>query len=786
MGAGIAAHLANAGCKTFLLDIVPKEGDDRSAIAKKAIKAMLKDKRAPLMSKRFAPRLVAGNIDDDLERAVSESDIVIEAVIERLDIKRDLFTKMAKAAGPETVLATNTSGIPIGAIAEVLPADAQKRVVGMHFFNPPRWMHLLEVIPSDYTDPEVVAAASRFSDVVLGKGVVDCRDTPNFIGNRIGVGEMLFSFAATSAGGYTVEEVDYLNGPLMGRPKTGSHRLGDLVGLDVLGHVVKNLQDTLSGDPSAPNYDPLYDRIAVPPVIQKMYEKNWLGDKTGQGFYKKTKDESGKRVILSLDLESLEYRPQQKARFEELKSIRKLEPLERRIHDAMRVEGRAGDFLRKVYLPLMNYAATLVGQICETPKQVDDAMCWGYGWTIGPFAMWDAVGVKWGVEQLQATGETVAPAALALLEKHGDEATWFGGEPTSPKVFAGADADYVDIETPEGMIFLDPIKKSGGEIHKTSTAALLDIGDGVACLEFRSKMNIIDQGVVELLTTAPQLLADKGFSALVIGSQDNDFCVGANIMQMIAGIMQKAWDAIEEGVASLQNAVMGLRHGPIPVVVAPYGRVLGGGVEVCLHGDAVQASADTFMGLVEIGVGVLPAGGGLKEIVRRASQWADQVPDGGDPYEWVRRGFEMAATAKVSMSAHEARENGFLRRTDGITFHKSRVIADAKKRALALVQQGYVPPDRNEPINVVGAPRGTSFMLGAQLFEWGGYASEHDKLIGRKIAHVLSGGMTPTATTVTAQHLLDLEREAFVSLCGEEKTLARMQHMLEKGKPLRN
>jgi 3-hydroxyacyl-CoA dehydrogenase len=785
MGAGIAAHLANAGCRTWLLDIVPKDARDRSAIAKGAIKAMLKDKRAPLMSKAFAARITPGNIDDDLQSAAAESDIVIEAVVERLDVKKSLFERVAEAAAPECVLATNTSGIPIGAIANELPEAARKQLVGMHFFNPPRWMHLLEIIPSAHTDPAVVEATSRFSDVALGKGVVVCRDTPNFIGNRIGVGEMLFSFAATTAGGYTVEEVDFLNGPLMGRPKTGSHRLGDLVGLDVLGHVVENLQQNLSGDASADNFDPIYDRIQIPPVLKKMYERKWLGDKTGQGFYKKAKDDKGKRVILSLDLETMEYRPQQKARFEELKQIRKLEPLSRRIHEAIRVEGRAGDFLRQVYLPLFNYAAHLTGSICDDPKQIDDAMCWGFGWRMGPFAMWDAVGVKWGVEQLKKQGETVAPAVLALLEKHGDDATWYGGEPTAPQIFTGAENDYQPIETPPGMLFLDPIKKSGGEIFTTSTAALLDIGDGVGCLEFRSKMNIIDEGVIELMGKATSVLEDKGFSALVIGSQDDDFCVGANIMQMIAWIMQKDWKGIEAGVAALQDTVMSLRHGSMPVVAAPYGRVLGGGVETSLHAHAIQASADTFMGLVEIGVGVLPAGGGLKEICRRASAWASQVPD-GDPYEWVRRGFEAAATAKVSMSAHEARETGWLTPQDGITFHKSRVIADAKKRALSLVQAGFVPPDRDEPIHVIGAPRGASFMMGTQMFAWGGYATEHDKLIGQKIAHVLSGGMTLAPTTVTAQHLLDLEREAFVSLCGEEKTLARMQHMLETGKPLRN
>jgi 3-hydroxyacyl-CoA dehydrogenase len=785
MGAGIAAHLAGAGCRVHLLDVVAPTGKDRSAIARAAIAALPGDKRSPLMSRRFASRIVAGNVEDDLASAAAHSDLVIEAVVERLDVKRDLFTRAAAAAGPACVLATNTSGIPIGAIAQALSAEARRRLVGMHFFNPPRWMHLLEVVPGAETDPKVVDAVARFSERVLGKGVVVCRDTPNFIGNRIGVGEMLLTFEAASSGDYTVEEVDFLNGPLMGRPKTGSHRLGDLVGLDVLAHVVDNLRRTLSGDPGAPNYDPLYDRLQLPPVLAQLIERKWLGDKTGQGFYKKTRDESGASVILSLDLHTLEYRPPRKARFEELDRIRRIEPLERRVREALRASGRAGEFLRRVYLPLFDYAAALLGRICDTPREIDDAMRWGYAWKLGPFALWDAVGLGFSIETLEAMGRPVAPAARALLERHGPDARWFAGEPDAPTVFVGGTADYAPIRTAPDVIVLDRLARTGKEIAKSTTAALIDIGDGVGCLEFRSKMNIIDEGVLQMLATAPALLAERGFSALVVGSQADDFCVGANIMQMIQWIVQKDWAGIEKGVALLQNTLMDLRHGTMPVVAAPYGRVLGGGVELCLHAHDVQASADTFMGLVEIGVGVLPAGGGLKEICRRGSEWAGQVPD-GDPYDWVRRGFENAATARVSTSAEEARELGFLRAGDGVTFHRARVVADAKRRALALVQRGELPPDREEPIRVVGAPRGASFMLGAQLFEWGGYASAHDKLIARKIAHVLSGGMTPTATTVTAQRLLDLEREAFVSLCGEPKTLARMQHMLETGKPLRN
>jgi 3-hydroxyacyl-CoA dehydrogenase len=786
MGAGIAAHLANAGIRTFLLDIVPKGVDAdapkaaRNKLALGALKLLPKAKPPALMLKDFAARITPGNFDDDLADAVGQSDIVIEAIIERLDIKRSVFAKVAAAAKPHTVLATNTSGIPIADIAEGLPEDARKHLLGLHFFNPPRWMHLLEVIPSKFTAQEVVDEVAEFSDRVLGKGVVLCRDTPNFIGNRIGIGEMLLTFAATQEGGYTIEEVDTLNSKPIGRPKTGSYRLGDMVGLDVAGHVIRNLRDALSGDPSADNYDPLHEKMVLSQAMQTLLDKGWFGDKSGQGFYKKTKNDAGKRVILSFDLETLDYRERKEPSFPELKGLRG--SLSSRVHAAMRLEGRAGEFYRKVYLPLFNYSATLTGKICDTPKQIDDAMKWGYGWSMGPFELMDAAGPAWCAAQMRELGIEPAPAITKLLEQ-GDDATWYKGRRgKDQQIFDGE--NYVDVETPAGMLILDAYKPEA-EIQTNSSAALIDIGDGVALLEFRSKANVLDEGVVTLMREAPELLRDKGFGALVIGSQDDHFCRGANLLQIGMAAMQKKWDELEAAVNGLQQTVMNLRHGPLPVVVAPYGQTLGGGCEVSMHGDHIQANADLFMGLVEIAVGVLPAGGGLKEIARRASAHAAQL-NPTDVFDWVRRGFEAAATGKVSMSAFEARATGWLRPSDGITFHKNRVVADAKRAALALVAGNYVPPDRNEPIHVMGAPGGANLMLGIHEFGWGGFASEHDQLIGTKMIHVLSGGMKPTAGTVTAQELLDLEREAFLSLCGTEKTLARIQHMLETRKPLRN
>jgi 3-hydroxyacyl-CoA dehydrogenase len=792
MGAQIAAHLANAGVRTHLLDIVPKNADPgvsgrgRNAAALRAIAQMMKGKPAPFMRPAFASRITAGNLEDDLERAVAESDLVIEAVIERLDIKQPLFDRIAKAAPAHAILATNTSGLPIGSIAENLPDSARKRVVGMHFFNPPRYMHLLEVVASKYTAPEVVRELSQFSDEVLGKGIVPCRDTPNFIGNRIGIAEMLLTFKHAFDGGYTVEEVDLLNGKLMGRPKTGSFRLGDLVGIDVAALVIQNLAQTTSADPSAPNYDELNPIMAVHPQIEKMFEKGMRGDKTNQGFYKKSRDDQGKRKILSLDLQTLAYRERQEPDFPELAKIKKMRDLGERVAAALRAEGRAGEFLRNVYLPLFNYAAARLGEIADRPKEIDDAMCWGYGWELGPFALWDAAGVAWGVRQLETMGIEVAPAAKTLLERQGEGATWYGGTVGEPTVWVPAKTAYAPMPPRPGIIVLSARKALGGVLAGNDAATLVDLGDGIACLEFHSKMNSLGKDVLEQLGNAvPTLEQRGGFRGLVVGNQGDNFSVGADAFMILALAGQKKWDELDQAVATFQQTMMSLRHATMPVVVAPHGMALGGGCECVMHGAAVVANAESYVGLVEVGVGLIPAGGGLKEIVRRASQWASQVDD-GDPYPWVRRGFECVATAKVATSAHEAVSLGFMRQDDTIVFNKHRVIARAKQRAIALAEGGFGPPDRLEPIHVVGASRGASFFMGVQLFEWGGYASAHDKLIGQKIAHVLSGGMQIVPSTVTAQHLLDLEREAFISLCGEQKTRDRIAHMLQTGKPLRN
>jgi 3-hydroxyacyl-CoA dehydrogenase len=788
MGAQIAAHLANCGIKTFLLDIVPAGASAaaRSDLAAKAIKQLSKSKPPALMLPAFIDRISGGNLEDDLERCVGQSDLVIEAVVERLDIKQALFAKVAAFAQADAVLATNTSGIPINAIAANLPDHAAARLVGLHFFNPPRYMHLLEVVPSaaSATNEALLASLRRFGSDVLGKGVVVCKDTPNFIGNRIGTAEMILTFELAQKG-YTVEEVDLLNGSLMGRPRSGSFRLGDMVGLDILVHVINNLRNAVSDDPSAKNFDPLKSRLNVPAVVHSLVDSKRLGDKTGSGFYRKAKDADGKSVIESLDLATLNYRAQQKAAFPELRDIAKTPQLERRAAAALRAEGRAGDFLRALYLPLFNYAATLVGSICESPQDIDEAMCWGYGWKLGPFALWDAVGLHWSKSAMESLGIKPAPAFIELLEKSGEKAQWYGYDSAfAPTVYVpsrGVSPYYAR----KGELSLAHIKARGADLDKTSTAGLIDLGDGIACVEFRSKMNTLDEGVLTMLARAPQVAREKGFIGLVIGNQEDDFSLGANLMQVMAWIMSKNFAAIESAVATFQNTMMDLRHAPIPVVGAPFGRTLGGGVELSLHCDALVAHAELYMGLVELGVGLLPAGGGLKEICRRAAAWADQVPD-GDGYPWVLRGFQMAAGAKVSGSAHEARANGWLATTDSICANKAQQIAAAKRRALALATAGYEAPSRHEPIAVIGGNRAANFVLGAKVFQWGGYASEHDRLIAVKIAHVLGGGSSLMPTSVSAQHLLDLEREAFVSLCGEPKTLARIGHTLEKGKPLRN
>lgn len=785
MGAQIAAHLANAGIRTFLLDMVPRgtaadaPKSARNALALGALAALLKAKPAAYTDPAHAARLTPGNLEDDLERACAASDLVIEAVVERLDVKQSLFTRVAAAAGPHTILTSNTSGLAIGAIAEGLPESARARLVGMHFFNPPRYMHLLEVIPSKYSDPEIVADLADFSDRVLGKGVVVCRDTPNFIGNRVGIAEMLLTFCSTTAGDYTIEDVDLLNGQLMGRPRTGSYRLGDMVGLDVVGHVIKNLSEVLSDDPASPNYDDLHDLMVVPPMIEQMLARRMLGDKTKGGFYRKV----GK-AIQALDLHTLEYRETKPANLPELAEISKIRDLGKRVHAALRAPGRAGDFLRQVYLPLFNYAAHRTGVIADTPKQIDDAMCWGYGWALGPFGLMDAAGVRWCADQLLASGVALAPALSELLASQGDDARWYAGTPSAPTVFVPG-AGPQPVPTPAGVLILAAEKHRRGELHRNDTASLIDIGDGIACLEFRGKMNVLDDGAVTMMQDAlPTLARIGGFRGLVIGNQGDNFCAGADLRAILRAAEAKDFAALERAVATLQDALMGLRHGELPVVVAPHGMTLGGGVEVTLHGHAVVANSELYMGLVEIGVGLLPAGGGLKEMCRRASEWAAQSPD-GDPYPLLRRAFENAAAGKVSTSAHEARLLGFLRPDDTIVFHRARVLADAKRRAIGLAEAGHLPPDRDAAITLMSTGRGASLLMGAQMFFWGGYASAHDQKIAQKIAHVLAGGMTgkPTAT---AQQLLDLEREAFCSLASEPATVARVKHMLETGKPLRN
>lgn len=787
MGAGIAAHLAAAGCTVYLLDLVapPREGKpapSRNAIAEAALQALTKSRPPALMSKSVLTRIVPGNLEDDLERAASQSDLVLEAVVERLDVKQRLFERVVQAARPDTIFATNTSGIPIHAIAHSLPPAARQRFVGLHFFNPPRWMHLLELIPTPETSSALVAELSQFCDRVLGKGVVLCRDTPNFIGNRIGIAEMLLTFQAALAGGYTIEEVDLLNGPLLGRPKTGSFRLGDLVGLDVVSHVVRNLEENLSSDPTSPQFDPLYASFQVPEVIQHLIQQGHLGDKTGAGFYKKSRDEAGKGQILALDLSTLNYRPTQAPAFPELAAVQKL-PLTERVPAVLQLEGRAGDLLRSIYLPLFNYVSSLTGVICESPQEIDDAMRWGYGWQLGPFELLDAAGISWVVSELRKNNQEPASALQELLDEKGEGARFYSGSLLKPTVWVPRRGEMPKKRAP-GIIELTPLR-STHTLKENPSAALIDLGDGVACLEFRSKANVLDDGVVQMLSEAPEFLLQKGFRGLVIGNQEEHFCRGANLAYIAERIAAKDFDAIEQAVRALQDAFMGLRHSPIPVVAAPRGQTLGGGTELCLHADEVQAFADLFLGLVEVGVGLLPAAGGLKEIARRAAHWAQQVP-GTDPYHFIRRGFDAVATARVSSSALEAQENGFLSPQDGISFHPFRVISDAKKRALALAERGYVPPSRKERIPIIGQPGAANLLMGLQLFAWGGYASEHDKLIGSKIVHVLSGGQKNVGTTLTAQDFLDLEREAFVSLTGEPKTRERIEFMLKNKKPLRN
>lgn len=788
MGAGIAAHLSNAGVPTLLLDIAPKEltADEekyglsldsptvRNRIVNSLFDAAKKLKPAPFMLADNAKLIKLGNFQDDLEK-IRDCDLVIEAVVENLEIKHKLFAEVEKHRKPGTVIASNTSGIPIDAIAEPFSDDFKEHFLGIHFFNPPRYMKLVEVIPGTRTSGEIACKITGFLDRRLGKGVVPAKDRPNFIANRIGTFGMMATVHEMLAMGFTPTEVDQMTGKAIGHASSATFRTSDLVGLDVLAHVNKNLYPAVPDDEDR-------DVFKLPELIERMLDAKLLGDKTKGGFYKKSNDAEGKTQILELDLETFEYKPQQKSKFPSLDAAKQIEDLPRRIRSLVWGEDRVGDFLWKTMSRTFRYSANRIPEIADTIVEIDNAIKWGFGWEIGVFESWDAVGVAESIERMRSEGQQIPESVEKMIAS--GATSFYRSENGFTFYYDLVAGGYKPMPERPGVLVLKSVKDRTGVIKANAGASLIDIGDGVACLEFHSKMNSIGADTVGMMNFALDEV-ERNFKGLVVGNQGGNFSAGANIMMLLLAAQEEEWDDINLIVAGLQRAVMRLRYSPKPVVTAPYGLTLGGGCEIAIHGNRVRAAAETYIGLVEVGVGVIPAGGGTKEMTMRAMDAAQKVPD-ADPLNFLKKTFEMIGMGKVATSAQEARAWGFLRDIDSISMNGDRLIADAKQEVLNLDAYGFVAPVPREDIYVIGEAGLAAMKLALHMMKQGGFISGHDQLIGQKLAYVMSGGNMNHPAFVSEQYLLDLEREAFLSLCGERKTQERLAGMLKTGKPLRN
>lgn len=788
MGAGIAAHLANAGIPTLLLDIAsgditPEEEKKgltagspqvRNRVVNTLFEAAKKLKPAPFMSADNAKLIETGNFAEDLAK-IKDCDLVIEAVVENLDIKHKIFGEVEKHRKLGAVIASNTSGIPIESIAEPFSDDFKAHFLGTHFFNPPRYMKLVEVIPGKQTSGEVARAITAFLDRRLGKGVVPAKDRPNFIANRIGTFGMMAVVHEMVAMGFTPTEIDQITGKAIGHASSATFRTSDLVGLDVLVHVNRNLYPAVPEDEDR-------DVFLIPPIIEQMLEKKLLGDKTKGGFFKKTRNADGKTEILDLDLDSFEYKPRQKTRFPSLDTAKAIDDLPKRVKALVGGDDRVGEFLWKTTSRLCRYAANRIPEIADTIVEIDNAIKWGFGWEIGVFEAWDAIGVGESVERMKKEGQPIPDNVQKMLDSGAE--TFYKGETGEKFFYDLVGGGYKPVPERPGVLVLKSVKDRTGVIKTNPGAALVDIGDGVACLEFHSKMNSIGGDTVQMINFALDEV-ERNFNGLVVGNQGGNFSAGANIMMLLMAAQEEEWDDINMMVRALQNAVMRLRYSAKPVVTAPYGLTLGGGCEIAMHGDRVQAAAETYIGLVEVGVGVIPAGCGTKEMTMRAMDAARAVPD-ADPLAFLKKAFEMIGMGKVATSAQEARSWGFLREIDAISMNGDRLIADAKQEVLNLVSLGYVQSVERTDIYVMGEAAESAMKLALHMMRQGGYISDHDQLIGKKLARVMAGGSINHATEVSERYLLDLEREAFVSLCGERKTQERIAAMLKTGKPLRN
>jgi len=789
MGSQIAAHLANARIPTLLLDIAPREltadeqargltlesADVRNRIARGGLEAAKKARPAAFFTSDLASLLTIGNFEDDLPK-LQDCDLIIEAVVENLEIKRSLYERVEQYRRSGSVLASNTSGIPLKQLAAGRSEDFRVHFLGMHFFNPPRYMHLVELIRTEWTKPEVSCSMFGFLDERLGKGVVVAKDRPNFIANRIGTFGALVTMRTMLEDGYSIEEVDKITGPAAGRPKTATFRTFDLVGLDVFAHVVKNLHENLPDDPEREGF-------VMPEFVTKMIEKGLLGNKTKAGFYQRKKSDGDKPEIWTLDTTTLDYRPSQKVKLPSLELAKNIEDTRERLKTLVWSKDRVGAFLWKTLSRALCYAADRIPEIADTVVEIDRAMRWGFNWELGPFEVWDAIGVEKSVAKLKEEGRNIPPNVQSMIDA--GVKSFYRKKDGQHFYYDFASEEYRPLADPPGTINLKSLKDRTDVIKKNSGASLIDLGDGVAGLEFHSKMNSIGGDTLEMLKVALNEV-EKNFVGLVVGNQGQNFSVGANLMLMLMEAQDENWEELDMIGRFFQQSVMSLRYSPKPVVVAPFQMVFGGGCEMVLHADRVRASAETYIGLVEVGVGIIPAGCGTKEMLVRA---LDSIPadmKDADPFPFVKRAFETIALAKVATSAEQARSFGFLRDEDSISMNPDRLIADGKKEVLALAASGYVPPQQRTDILALGNPALATLKLGVHLMKRAGYISDHDALIGEKLARILTGGDLNHATRVSEQYLLDLEREAFLSLIGTRKTQERIAHMLKTGKPLRN
>jgi len=786
MGSRIACHFANIGVPVLLLDIAPQEltADEekkglkldapavRNRIVNSALQAAVVANPSPLYRKSEVSRIKTGNFDDNLKE-IASCDWVIEVVVERLDIKKSLYERVEQFRKKGTLITSNTSGIPIHLLAEGRSEDFQENFAGTHFFNPPRYLKLLEIIPTPDTKPEVIDFLLHYGDLYLGKTVVLAKDTPGFIANRVGVFALLDAMQTMQKLGLTVEETDKLTGPVIGHAKSATLRTSDVVGLDTTINVANGLAQGLPNDEAK-------DVFVLPDFVKKMGENKWLGDKTGQGFYKKVKDEGGKSEIHALDLNTLEYKPSQKVKFATLELTKSIDKLADRFQVLVGGRDKAGEFYRLSFGSLFAYVSNRVPEIADQLYKIDDALRAGFGWELGPFETWDALGVPAGIELAKAAGRSIAPWVEEMLAAGSQ--TFYKVENGTRKFYDRESKQYQPVAGVENFIILDNLRASGKVLWKNAGASVIDLGDGILNVEFHSKMNSLGTDVIQGLLKGVEL-AEAGYRGLVVGNDAPNFSAGANLGLVYMQALEQEFDELNMMIQQFQQAMMRMRYSSIPVVGTPHGLTLGGGCELNLHCDRVVASAESYIGLVEFGVGLIPGGGGTKEMTLRT---AAKYEEGEPEFNLLRNTYMTISTAKVSTSAAEAFDLGFLRRGDEVVVNPNRVIAQARAAAIELADAGYSQPSQKTNIKVHGKGALAMFKTGVYAMKEGKYISAHDQLIADKLAYVMCGGDLSSPTEVSEQYLLDLEREAFLSLCGERKTLERIQSILTTGKPLRN